>query len=631
MAEVMILSEDEVEETDEQPRISVAQNAVGAILDSLMNSASTRVQQGEIKFVQPTVSIHAVNSIVEEGRTAEFAVTTSSIMNSPGVIVSLQVKPSGDFFDFNESITKSVHLQSQKTVEVNFRTLDDDIAEADGQIEVYIIISPTYEIVSGAGQARIIISDLVDRQQRIEEITQASQDILPEITGSIGARTLGTATNRIETAFSETGNLTTFKYDGIQDLKKVLVAGGENLNDDSLTLQNVLGSSSFAISLFPESKSSSLATVWGIGDVRDLNSENTSRQRSWNGDIFTGHFGFDTKVSKGLLTGISASITESEIDHSGATEDELTLKSRSIAINPYLGWSSSNLDAQLKAIAGYGVGEIDIDQHNYELQTVSNSYYTIGVSGNKRIFGAESITEGGESELTITGQSWFASQNLYGVDGLINSLKLGAGHYRIGIEALHSQKFVSGSNVNPNLFIGLRGDNKGYQSIFGMEVSSGISFESPIGISLTGNSNMFLIEQGEIQKWSLLGTIHYDKGKDQLGTFIEISPGFGQMQDNKFRSLWSNDILESTSETGEYINGAHIDSKLGFGIGIFDNSYRLTPFGSIDFAENSNNKYHLGTRIQLGSDLKFELTGSQEFSSEGFIDRKIQLDGVFNW
>ena len=61
------------------------------------------------------------------------------------------------------------------------------------------------------------------------------------------------------------------------------------------------------------------------------------------------------------------------------------------------------------------------------------------------------------------------------------------------------------------------------------KLGSGVSYTSPLGLSITGNSNMFLNEQGEIQKWSLLGKMSYDQGSDKLGTFMEISPSFGQM------------------------------------------------------------------------------------------------------
>ena len=49
--------------------------------------------------------------------------------------------------------------------------------------------------------------------------------------------------------------------------------------------------------------------------------------------------------------------------------------------------------------------------------------------------------------------------------------------------------------------VGLRGDNEDYQTIFGMEVSIDISNKSSFGRSLSGNSNVFLIEQVEIQEW----------------------------------------------------------------------------------------------------------------------------------
>ena len=140
-----------------------------------------------------------------------------------------------------------------------------------------------------------------------------------------------------------------------------------------------------------------------------------------------------------------------------------------------------------------------------------------------------------------------------------------------------------------------------------------------------------MIEQGEIQKWSVLGTFNYDKDKNLLGTIFEISPSYGNMQETNSRSLWSTDILENISDTGQYMDGLHVVSNIGYGIAIFDHSSRLTPFGGIDFAEDSNNKYHIGTRVQLGTDLTFELIGTQEFNSEGSIYQKIQFDGTFNW
>ena len=51
-----------------------------------------------------------------------------------------------------------------------------------------------------------------------------------------------------------------------------------------------------------------------------------------------------------------------------------------------------------------------------------------------------------------------------------------ASHYRIGIEGSHTQSLASGSTLKPTISVGLRGDGKDNQSIFGMEVGSGISY-----------------------------------------------------------------------------------------------------------------------------------------------------------
>ena len=451
------------------------------------------------------------------------------------------------------------------------------------------------------------------------------------MTGAIAAHTLGIASNRIGEAFSSTGVVSNFNYDGNENLTSLIEAGGEAINAGSTTLREVFSNSLFAISLFPEADRPSMATIWGLGDSRDMSSGSGLGTRSWDADVFTGHLGLDAMVSQGLLVGITAAVTESDIDHTGATEGELTFKSRTTALNPYLGWTSANQNAELRAVAGYGVGEIDIEQSNYELQTVSNTYHTLGISGNQRIYTSDSILEGSSSELSITGQSWYARQNLFGVEGFINSMQTDASHYRIGIVGSHTQNLVSGSTLKPTFSVGLRGDGKDNQSIFGMEVGSGISYTTTHGLLLTGNSNMFLIEQGEIQKWSLLGTISYDQGNDKLGTIMEISPSYGQMENSNSRSLWSSDILESVSETGQYTDGTKVDTEFAYGLSILDDTSKLTPFGGIGYADDTNNKYHVGTRLQLGSDLKFELTGTQEKDAEGTLNQKIKLDGAFSW
>ena len=95
--------------------------------------------------------------------------------------------------------------------------------------------------------------------------------------------------------------------------------------------------------------------------------------------------------------------------------------------------------------------------------------------------------------------------------------------------------------------------------------------------------------------------------------------------------MWSRDILESVSETAQYMDGVHVDTEFSCGLSILGDTHRLTPFGEIGYSDDADNKYHVGTRLQLGSDLKFELTGTQETDVEGTLYQKFKLDGAFNW
>ena len=617
-------------DTISRPRISIADSVVEEILRDLgVIENSPKVTNAPTEIF-PRISVRAMSEIVNEGSPVQFEISSNQIFNS-NLIVKYNLTPEGDFFGSLKQEPRQIVLsESPNSTRIEIHTIDDTLAEQDGALTLTLIETNSYTITSQF-QSKVLISDFVDRQQRAEELTLASQDILPEITGAIGSRTHGIATNRIQQAFSDSANSSTFTFNGNQDLTTILTSSGKALNENSMTLQDYLGNSSFAIDLYPEYEGSSLATIWGIGDFLALTSENRSSSRTWAGDVFTGHLGIDTKIGQGILTGISTSLIESDIKHSGVSEDGLIFNTRSTAINPYLGWSSTDGITQLRSIAGFGVGEINIDQSNYQLQTVTSTYHTLGVSGDTRIFSSNSIFNNGISELTITGQSWLAKQNLIGINGLIDSMQTDVSHYQIGLVSSHTQNLIGGSTLVPKISVHVRGDSKDQQSIFGMEYSNELIYTSPLGFSISGISNWFLSEQGETKKWDVLGNFNYDQSNDQLGPLIEISSSYGQAQNANVLQLWSSDTLASVNEYDQYLDGYHFKSEVGFGISILDHTSMVTPFGSIKFSEISSSHYNIGTRLQIGRILKLELSGIQEMGFKEITKQKVQLNGTINW
>ena len=102
------------------------------------------------------------------------------------------------------------------------------MARQDGALTLTLLAGRYYEL-SDHSSARVVISDLADRKRRVEDISLASQDILPDMTGAIAARTLGVASDRIGEAFSSSGVSSTFNYNGNESLTSILTAGGEGL------------------------------------------------------------------------------------------------------------------------------------------------------------------------------------------------------------------------------------------------------------------------------------------------------------------------------------------------------------------------------------------------------------------
>ena len=289
----------------EGDRISVAGNAVSEILNVIGDVPQPSATEGAPPAILPMISVSAVSTIVDEGASVQFNIAGNENL-ADEVVVEYTLTPEGDFFDELSDDVQYIKLSgSQQTAQVEFATTDDTLAEQDGALTLTLLAGRNYEL-SDQSSARVIISDQADRQQRVEDISLASQDILPDMTGAIAARTLGVASDRIGEAFSSTGVASKFMYDGKQDLTELLTVGGEALNGNSMTLREVLGSSSFAISLFPEAEGPSMATIWGLGDYRGMASGEGLGSRSWDADVFTGHLGLDAMVGQGMLVGISA-------------------------------------------------------------------------------------------------------------------------------------------------------------------------------------------------------------------------------------------------------------------------------------------------------------------------------------
>ena len=406
---VIVKSEDSVD-VPEQPRISVAQVAVAEIIRYNERSLQGRGQsaQGESEQVpiRPTVSINALELTINEGDAANFIVQSRNGDGAREISVYLQISHENTLIEGSE--IRYVSLSGQDSESISVPTINDDHAGKDGLISVSIQASPSFEISTGKDTAVVTVSDAIDRQQRVADITAQAQSFLPDLMGIMGSNAVDIVTQRSSQSFNGDNELS-LELGGENSISGLVTMGGEMINENTTTLKSFLGDSSFAFSLLSGDDFTIPATVWGLGDYQNITSEVGNYSSNWSGDIFTGRFGIDTMIRDGLMAGLSASISESEIVFDQVDADDVKFISQTTTLNPYFGWTSSDQNSELHAIAGYGRGEIDIAQETYEDETLASESYTFGLTGSQLLYSSDSILSG-TSNLSIKGETWLARQ-----------------------------------------------------------------------------------------------------------------------------------------------------------------------------------------------------------------------------
>ena len=632
-ATVMVTSEDVInpeEPPEEQPRISVAHTVVDAIIDFLNSpqQGSPALSPAESVAIQtrPTVSISSVDTKITEGESAIFLISTKSGGSTVNITVSLQVQQTRVQIEGPTSM--EIQLGSQDTRSVSIATINDGHADEDGIISLSISESPDYLVSTTAGSAVVKVSDAIDRQNRKSEITARTQSFLPELTGVIGANTLETVSNRIDLGFSEESNQE-LELGGQNSISGMLTASGDAINESSTTLKLFLGNSSFAISL-SDDEFAIPTTFWGLGDYQKLSTIDDGKAFDWSGDLFMGHFGIDALIREGVLAGVSASVAESEIKFGNIDTNNIEFDIRTTSLNPYIGWTSTNQNSKVHATAGFGLGEIGVDQNAYSYETLSSESYSYGLSGSQVLFTSDKLLSG-TSNLSVKGESCSAHQKVDGKDGVLENVSTNSQHFRIRTEGTHQFDFATGSTLSPLVSIGVRNDEMDHLSVLGLEFTGGADYNNPIGLTLSGQGSMLIGQASQVQKIGLNSSVNYDLNGDKQGVLFELETSWGQTETEIQDSLWTESHLHSANVSGSYSNDTRLNTELGYGLNILDNGGTLAPFTGLEFSQHQGNEYFVGTRVKIGSNAQIDLSGTQNVNSTGYTSNKVRLEGSLSW
>ena len=474
----------------------------------------------------------------------------------------------------------------------------------------------SYEItVTRAGLTPAAIAD----QLAVNEV------ILPETAIAIVGGIVTAISDRVSNAASaSTSQVGGFQFGGGNSLHSILVNGGQDVQNDSVDWKKMMGNSSFTMPLNALDGGGGTigsTTVWGNGSYTNLSGGN-SDQVEWDGDVSGITLGVDTKVSPGLLLGLSVSQFDGSFDFTnnnttsgenqkGTHETDLT------SINPYLNWQSGNFD--LWATVGYGSGEVeyDLDDSTGATNTEDADLKMLAFGLNHTIIpaAADAMKIRLKSEVS-TGQ--FEVHGAGGTDVSVSRL-------RLAVEGSKEHQDETGNRLASSIELGVRHDGgDGENTGAGLELGGTLKYTNHKGLRLEGRGHWLAAHSENVDEWGVSGLIGIGNGiaSKSGGLSFSISTGWGAQAST---NLWNGDI--SNLSPTENQDTTFMATELSYGMPTPSGRGLITPYTRLKTTTNGTTHHHFGTRWTLNTTATLNLEAGHEIKADGGVDNTIRLTG----
>ena len=370
----------------DSPAISIASVVVNTLLNMDSEPETENPQQSQLNNQElAEISIFSITQSVEEGQEVQFQISSTQQLNSA---LSIQIAISSTGNAVPEPYRTAVTLTStQSFVVLEVPTYDDSIAEENDTVKAEIVENLSYSI-SAPQTAVATVLDTHDQQQRRNHIETANQQVIPAFMNAISTNTYTATNQHLDLALADKLQ-TSFNLGGENTLRGLVTAGGNALNENTLSLKSVLGDSSFVFSLSPEQSDYNIGSVWGLGDQVDIFEVKADEAQRLDGDVYVGHFGADVRLSQDSLVGLQMSVSDSDLTFQQLDQDDLNYSVTTNLMSSYYGWSSTEHGIEFRAMGGYGYGDFVIDQTEYSPLLLHSDFISASLDGvaNLAVFG----------------------------------------------------------------------------------------------------------------------------------------------------------------------------------------------------------------------------------------------------
>ena len=397
----------------------------------------------------------------------------------------------------------------------------------------------------------------------------------------------------------------------------------------SLSAQELLLGSSFHLSSSPgDSGPGGSGSLWGQAAVTSFDDDDTSIDAK----VTTGMLGADYDWGR-MMGGVAVSHSAGDggFEPEGSADARSRMDASLTSVHPYFrlalgeGWS-------VWGLAGYGTGEMTLEEVDIEKQVETDIAMTMGALGLRGDILSRS--DAAAFDLALVSDALLVRIESDEAAGL-PSIETDGGRLRLGLEGSRTIELERGGALRPSLELAVRHESGDAERGAGLELGGGLHFSDPgsrVSVELRGRGLVARSGDVDYDEWGAGASIRVQPGAMGRGFSLSLAPSWG-VESRGTDTLWSPRGISLPVPGDEALVGGRLNAELGYGLGRTGGRGLLTPYAGMALSTEGGRDWRLGWRYRFGSAIHLNLQGTRRAgATEGDRpDHGITLQGSVHW
>ena len=478
--------------------------------------------------------------------------------------------------------------------------------------------------VAGTGEPSNVASAATD--DPVERAGRLNTTVLPHVAGAMASSTVGAIADRIDAVANGMGMQRRADMGGLASMAARFASpggpgSGLGRNDRS-GLSTLFGGTSFQMPLgasdAPQDASAgNRMATWGAGEYHHMG-EPGATALDWSGNMISAHVGADTRVASDILAGIAASYNSGTFDFTdktGAAPVDGTYATTMTSVNPYVAWFQGERGNAAWGTAGFGWGDIEIEDEREDLRT-SPARMMTGAAG-----GSYQLLESGIGGVRIKAEGWAGRVMVDGGER-IDSVTLDMQRAKLALEWTQGYRVSGGNEVAIVLEGGMRYDNGDGINGTSAEVGGGLRYTNArMGLTAEGRGRLLISVREGYEEWGFGGMIQLDPAARGQGLQVRLAPAYGDAASG-VNQLWERGVSGAVRDR-DWDAGTNLDAEVAYGLAGFNG----TPYTGFYLSDSGARAYSSGLRYDLGSGLGLRLEGTRREGALGGAEHTVGIRG----